>query len=118
MTEMTDADYQEHDIEALRMCMEIASREPDRAEQLESMLEDRPWLEVAQFACYCVQGDVLRLKLWESPPCASSGDEAAQKLLQKMLKAGVSQFDPDPLRALETAQAEKGRKTKSRKSMR
>jgi hypothetical protein len=118
MTEIAEADLSDDDMDALRKCMEIAKRDPLRVEQLESMLEDRPWIEVARFACYCVQGDVLRLKLWESPPCSPSDDEAAWKLLQKMLKAGVSRFDPDPLRALEAAQAEKGRKTKSRKSMR
>jgi len=100
---MTDDDLAEHDLKALRECMEIASREPDRAMQLQSMLEDRPWAEVAQFACFCVQGDALRCKPWESPPCAASGDEAAQNLLQKMLSAGVSQFHPDPLAALEDA---------------
>jgi hypothetical protein len=85
----------------------------DRAEQLNSMLKERPWIEVASFASYCVQGDVLRLKPWESPPCCSSGDEAAQKLLQKMLKAGVSEFGPNPLAAL--AAVAKRRRTKPRK---
>ena len=56
--------------------MEIARQEPDRREQLDGMLEDRPflpaqpWFEVASFAAYCVQGEALRLKLWQSPPCS------------------------------------------------
>lgn len=53
---MTD-DLAEHDLKALRECMEILAREPDRAEQLESMLKDEPWIEVAQFASYSVQGE-------------------------------------------------------------
>lgn len=110
---MTDADYQEHDIEALQQCMEIASREPDRAEQLQSMLaEPRPWIDVARFAAYCVQNRALNLKPWQSPPCAPSGDDDAWALHQKMLAAGVSEFHPDPLAALAAAQAKKGRKTK------
>ena len=54
--------------------MEIARQEPDRREQFDGMLEDRPllpaqpWFEVASFAAYCVQGEALRLKLWQSPP--------------------------------------------------
>jgi hypothetical protein len=69
---------------------------------------------VASFAAYCVQGDVMNLKPWESPPSCPSGDEAAWQLLQKMLAAGVSEFDPNPLAALAAASArkKKGRKSK------
>jgi hypothetical protein len=110
---MTENDLADHDLKALRECIEIQKkREPDRVEQIESMLRERSWLEAAQFACYSVQMDVLRLKPWESPPCSSSGDEAAQKLLWKMLKAGVSEFDPDPLAALPAVA--KRRRPKSR----
>ena len=113
---MTDSDntdeIAEHDLAALRRCMEIAD-DPGRAEQLESMLRERPWSEVAQFACFCVQSRTLRLKLWEPPPCLAVGDEAAVKLLNKMLAAGVSQYDPDPLAALEAAALKQRRREKA-----
>lgn len=104
---MTD-DLSDDDMAALRECVEILSREPDRDEQLKSMFKDRPWLVVARFAAYCVQYDALRLKPWENPPCSWCGDDAAaQRLLDKMLAAGVSRFHPNPLAALEAAQAKK-----------
>ena len=91
---MTD-DLAEHDMAALRECMEIAKRE-----QLQSILdESRPWLDVARLACYRVQCRALQLRPRESPPSAPA-DKAAQKFRQKLLGAGVSQFHPDPVPAL------------------
>ena len=40
----------EIDKEALTRALELTKAEPERAEQIESMLEDRSWEEVAQFA--------------------------------------------------------------------
>jgi hypothetical protein len=71
------------------------------AEQIESMLETRTWFEVASFAAYCCQGRALRCKPWEAPPCVGTGAGAA--LLEQMLAAGVSQWEPDPMRALQAA---------------
>jgi hypothetical protein len=53
----------------------------------------------------CVQGDALRLKPWQEPPCVVSEDglerdHAAQKLVRRMPVVGVSRYDPDPLAAL------------------
>jgi hypothetical protein len=102
-------EYDETDMEALRRAMEIAMRDPDRKQQLESMVngdgypgaKPQPRNEVAQFAALCVQSDTLNLKLWETPPChASERDAAAMKLLDRMLDAGISQWEPDPLGAL------------------
>jgi hypothetical protein len=94
------------DHDALTRCMEIAQRDPDRAEQLQSMLRHRDWTEVAEFASHCCQYRSLHLRPWQSPPSAvdeddpDEDDRAAQKLLRRMLAAGVSRYDPDPLRAL------------------
>jgi hypothetical protein len=46
-----------------------------------------------------VQGDALRLKPWQEPPCVVSEDgperdHAAQKLVRRMLAVGVSRYDP------------------------
>jgi hypothetical protein len=79
-----------------------------RREQLDSMLEDRSWEEVAQFAAYDLQFDSLRLKPWQTPPCCvvdenepRVGEESAAKLLHRMLKAKISRWHPDPIAALE-----------------
>ena len=73
-----------------------------RAAQLRSKLETESWFEVAQFAAYCCQGTTLNLDLSEHPPCVVDVDEPgpAAVLLGRMLKAGVSRWEPDPLRAL------------------
>lgn len=91
---------------ALEQCMAIAMQDAGRAQQLNSMLEDRPWEEVAVFAANCVQTKALQLKPWNSPPCVASADDPderdkdAQKLLRKMLAAGVSRYHPNPMAAL------------------
>ena len=97
------------DREALTRAIEIVSREPDRAGQLKKMLLDEPWAEVARFAAYSAQGRVLHLKPWQVPPCVvdeenpNERDVAAQALLRKMLAAGVSRYEPDPMTALAAA---------------
>jgi hypothetical protein len=104
--------YDDVDMDALRRAWEVACRDPSRKQQLESMANGgtypgdmpQPWTEVAQFAAYCVQGTALNLKPWETPPCsASKGDTAGLNLLDRMLEAGISQWEPDPLGALDRA---------------
>jgi hypothetical protein len=102
----------EIDKDALTRALELTRAEPDSAEQIESMLKDRPWEEVAQFAAYYQQCKNLRLKPSEMPPChgavnisipGSASDlrfPAANQLLQRMLDAGLSQWEPDPEAAL------------------
>lgn len=103
---MTDSGLSQADRDALERCRELAQRDPGRAAQLQSMLRDRDWEEVADFACYVCQCRALCLRPWQSPPSSVEEDDPdehdkdAQKLLRKMLAAGVSRFDPDPLAAL------------------
>jgi hypothetical protein len=100
------ADLNELDRAALERCMHRAQRDPDRAGQLQKMLADQPWQDVAAFACLCVQKRSLHLKPWEVPPCVASEDANdardtdAQRLLRKMLRAGLSRYEPDPIRAM------------------
>jgi hypothetical protein len=58
----------EIDKDALTRAIELARAEPDRAQQIESMLKDRPWEEVAQFAAYHQQCKNLSLKLTKRLP--------------------------------------------------
>ena len=109
------------DRDALERCMKIAQRDPLRTEHLRSKLEDEPWIEVAEFAAYGCQIESLSLKPWQSPPChidenADAPDDAdrepdtvGRKLLRQMLRAGVSRFDPDPLKALAGAKRKSSR---------
>jgi len=104
-----DADLDTVDRDALERAMQIAQRDPFRAQQLQSKLKDEAWVAVAEFATYSCQIDALSLKPWESPPCHAAEDDsdpqdkAAQHLLRGMLAAGVSRYDPDPLTALRQA---------------
>jgi hypothetical protein len=95
----------ETDRDALTRAMEMARRDPDRAEQLDAMVAESGWQEAAEFSAYCMQGRALRLKPWESPPLCfaenDEGDEPGRVLLRKMLDAGLSRYEPDPLTALE-----------------
>jgi hypothetical protein len=110
--EMSEQEYDDVDMDAFRRAWEIACRDQGRKQQLESMVnggahpgdKSRPWAEVAKFAAYCVQGRALNLKPWETPPChARAGDGPPMELLDRMLEAGISQWEPDSLGALKRA---------------
>ena len=89
------------DREALARSMEIAMRNPKLAAQLDDQLKERPWLEVAEFASYCCQVDSLNLLPHQSPPCGFIGnDPDAADLLRRLLDAGLSRYEPDPIAAL------------------
>ena len=100
-------EYTEVDMNALRRAMAIgmASTEHDRAAQLVNMLKDRPWIEVATFAAYGCQRRALKLKPWNEPPCWGGEDPPgkAARWLDRMLAAGISQWEPDPKGALAKA---------------
>ena len=105
---------------ALKLAVEVARREsPARARQIDSMLRDRPWREVAEFAAGCCQSRSLRLKPWEIVPCDWHPDDmnadplrgahAAAELRARMAKVGVSRWHPSPLEALAEAEARASR---------
>ena len=82
--------------QALKMCR---TEDEDRAQQIELMLEDQPWEEVATFASFCCQTRSLHLDPWQSPPCCGDApdercDPDAKKLLQQMLAAGIRNIIP------------------------
>ena len=61
---MTDLETIDRD--ALERALHIIRNNPERAQQITSMLADRPWLEVAVFAAYVCQRHALRLRPWQS----------------------------------------------------
>lgn len=104
---MTASTLTKIDRAALQRCIDLVladASDPGRAEQIRDMLADRtrPWLETARLACSVLQTRALGLKPWESPPCCSNGegDEPEHKLARKLIDAGLSTYEPDPLRAL------------------
>jgi hypothetical protein len=110
------------DREALELAMQVVMRDPRRAEHIKGKLEGshpnprggffcppEPWQKVAEFAASLCQSKALGLRPWENPPCHAHvdpmGGDGSVKLLAKMEKAGISRWHPDPLRALEEANA-------------
>ena len=73
------------DRDALERCIEIAMLDADRTEQLKSKLagdqfsRPEPWIDVAKFACYCVEGKSLELKPWQLPPCVADEDDPDER---------------------------------------
>ena len=103
-----------NDKAALTQCMEIARRNPRRAEHLQAKLDSgQPWEEVASFAAFGMQIEALDLMPWQAPPCIADEDHddphqpEAVKLLRRMLAAGVSRYDPDPMGAFERVKTKK-----------
>ena len=104
-----------------------------RAEQLRDFLEDgkHTWLEVAEAAAYGLQMRLLELRPYQTPPCLIFSDaDAAEilregprgamdgsgfdisdcrsaRLLRRMLRWGISPFDPDPVEAIRREQRAK-----------
>jgi hypothetical protein len=97
------------DRQALELAIELTMAEPDRREQVTLMLREG-WEETGLFCAYHRQCRALRLRPWQEPPCwvspnsTSQWDIEAVVLLERMLAAGVSQYHPDPLKALEEAE--------------
>ena len=55
---------------ALKLAIAAARAEDaNRARQVDSMLKQRPWIEVAEFCSSCAQSRSLRLMPWEIAPC-------------------------------------------------
>jgi hypothetical protein len=82
------------DREALERSLTVArSESAARSKQLDAMLRDEPWAQVARFASYASQ---TRLKM----PDDARHVPGAARLLKRLLDAELSRYEPDPLRAL------------------
>ena len=101
------------DAEALELAIETVLNTPEdvkgRHDQIRSMIaEDRD--HAGKFCSYHLQYSNLGLKPWELAPCNRDGSTngPADRLYRRMLKAGISQYHPDPLKALQEAGAGNG----------
>ena len=101
------------DRSALERAIEIAKGEsPGRAAQIASKLKHESWREVAEFAASCCQHRALATRPWELAPVSVGEDDPipdgddhrrtgrAIKLLRRLLAAGLSRYEPDPIEAL------------------
>jgi len=95
--------------------------EPDRKDQIRSMLKEDGWYYAASFSAYHLQCQRLREQLnmppWDPPPChiddpqnvVSNGTCA--ELAFRMDALGISRWEPDPLQAVIDAGKRTGEKT-------
>jgi hypothetical protein len=101
------------DRDALKRAIEIAKGESaGRAAQINDKLKSESPLRVGEFAAYCCQHRVLQTRPWETAPCSVDEDDPipdgddhrrtgrAIKLLRRLLAAGLSRYEPDPIEAL------------------
>ena len=108
---------------ALKAAIELMRSEGGaERQQIDDMLKTDPWSEVGEFAAMHCQTRALGLPPWQFAPCCINdpdaelavpggndlhGRKAAAELLKRMLAAGVSRWDPDPLQALDAADAKR-----------
>jgi hypothetical protein len=110
------------DREAMARAIEqLRQQGGEKARQIEDKLASEAWEEVGAFASYSCQDANLRLKPWQVPPCwirtagdlkaalaqphDHSGLRAAGELVRRLLAAGLSRFEPDPIIALAHTEA-------------
>jgi hypothetical protein len=108
------------DVDAWERCIEIErSRSPAHAERINEKLAQEGLEKAGRDAAYACQYATLRLRPWDWTPswvepsqidaiiargkdntAPQQGDYNAAVLLRKMLAAGISRWEPDPMEAL------------------
>src|SRR5262245_40235078 len=89
------------------------------AEQIALKLANEPWADVGRYGSFCCQYEHLQLRPWQTPPCwlrddddvadalsrpdDHTGRRTAAEIVKRLLAAGLSRYEPDPLGALATA---------------
>jgi hypothetical protein len=96
----------EVDKDALRRAIKMARAEsPEHAGQIDRMMaQGQSFEEIGRSCASGCQRHNLRLKPWESPPIYAElhpDQPGATELLNKLLDAGLSRYEPDPIAALE-----------------
>ena len=118
---ITREDFSKADQAALDKALELTLADHDddgRPQQVRAIQLESGWYAAAIFCSGIRQSDHLSLSPWESTPSDLDPDEidaiiargaphnheyGAAVLLKKMLKAGVSRFDPSPIDAIAAA---------------
>jgi len=111
----------EVDKAALALAIEAVRKEsPSQCQRIDDRLAaGEDWTDIGKSCAYHRQIVVLDLMPWQSPPCYADlgalrepfGDPRAAResaeLLQRLLRLGLSRFEPDPLAAIAEAEAKR-----------
>jgi hypothetical protein len=98
-------------------------RNPASDEPIDRRLDPERWFLAAHSAAYACQCAALRPKPWQPVPASEyvsvtdddsdygpvMGRAAAAELLRRLLAAGLSRYEPDPVNALARVEAERAR---------
>ena len=109
------------DREAMQRAIDMVRAEgPSEARRIDDQIQHDGFYSAGHGASYHCQYRNLKLRPWEFPPVWVDNVTAtlkeppdhqrrdrAAKLLQRLLAAGLSRYEPDPLTALERAEAER-----------
>src|SRR5262249_2724786 len=111
------AELSKTDCDALKRCIKMARTYPNPAEQIDWKVKEGggSWYDTAKFCAYLCQSKNLHLEIQEFPPCwlldaddvegpAFKRKPEAARLLRRLLAAGLSRYEPDPIRALAAAE--------------
>ena len=99
------------DLAALAHAIDAARKNPAEAKRINDRLANGgDWFDFATSAALHCQMTALNLLPWQSPPCVAHfieprRDEHAAELLHRLLAAGSSRYEPDPIAALAEAEA-------------
>ena len=100
-----------------RVIAQMRGESPASREHVDRVLREEGFESAAQTAAYHCQRRVLTLRPWQCPPCWANdeidptqhdrvGNKADEVgLRQRLQRAGVSAFEPDPMRALAEVEA-------------
>jgi hypothetical protein len=94
----TDRDAMARAIEQMR------HESPTRREQIEDKLRCEGFEAAGEFAAMVAQERTLHLKPWQCAPCNIWGIDQSNAIAlhDRLVAAGLSVFEPDPLAALAT----------------
>lgn len=80
----------------------LSGKDKSRVNFLRALQQQNGKLDAQLHAVYELQVRSLGLRPWECPPCFATPNNTPEgRFLRRMLDAGLSRYEPDPIEALE-----------------
>jgi len=106
-------DFPEKDRRAFDLAVKASLTDSTAVAEFRQAMKDKVApIDIAIQASFRMQMETLRLEPSETPPCfvdlgapLAKSDLTAAVLLRRMLKLGISAYHPDPMKAIEAAEA-------------